>query len=77
MTTIREFSNQIEASLVQSFLKDHDIDSILADENAHAWIGAQSLVPIRLQVPAEQAEQAIVLLAQFDDAPLPESEEII
>jgi hypothetical protein len=58
MITIREFPNQIEASLVQSFLKDNEIDSILADENARAWVGAQNLVPIRLQVPEEQAEQA-------------------
>ena len=69
MITIREFTNQIEAGLVQSFLKDNEIDSILADENARAWVGAQNLVPIRLQVPDEQAEQATELLAQYDNAP--------
>jgi len=69
MVTIQKFSNQIEAGLVQSFLSDNEIDSILADENARAWVGAPNLVPIRLQVPEEQAEQAKVLLAQFDDAP--------
>lgn len=70
MVTIREFANQIEAGLVQSFLSDNEIDSILADENAHAWIGAPNLVWIRLQVPEEQAEQAKALLAQFDNAPV-------
>lgn len=69
MVTIREFANQIEAGLIQSFLSDNEIDSILADENARAWVGAPNLVPIRLQVPEEQAEQAIALLAQFDAAP--------
>ena len=76
MVTIREFSNQIEAGLIQSFLGDNEIDSLLADENARAWVGAPNLVPIRLQVPEEQAEQAKALLAQFDDAPtVPEIEQ--
>jgi hypothetical protein len=69
MITIREFTNQIEAALIQSFLKDNEIDSILADENARAWVGATNLVPIRLQVPEEQVEQANALLTQFDNAP--------
>jgi hypothetical protein len=70
MVTIREFANQIEAGLVQSFLSDNEIDSILANENARAWVGAPNLVPIRLQVPEEQVEQAKALLAQFDNAPV-------
>jgi hypothetical protein len=70
MKTIREFSNQIEAGLVQSFLSDNEIDSILADENARAWVGAPNLVPIRLQVSEAQAAHARALLAQFDKAPV-------
>jgi len=69
MITIREFTNQIEAALIQSLLKDNEIDSILADENARAWVGAPNLVPIRLQVPEEQVEQAKALLTDFDNAP--------
>jgi hypothetical protein len=69
MTTIREFTNQIEAALIQTLLKDNQIDSILADENARAWVGAQNLVPIRLQVPENQVEQAKALLTEFDNAP--------
>jgi len=70
MKTVSEFSNQIEAGLVQSFLSDNEIDSVLANENARAWVGAPNLVPIRLQVPEAQAAQAKALLAQFDNAPL-------
>lgn len=69
MITIREFTNQIEAALIQSLLKDNEIDSILADENARAWVGAPNLVPIRLQVPEEQVEQAKALLIEIDNAP--------
>ena len=69
MITIREFTNQIEAALIQSLLKDNEIDSILADENARAWVGAPNLVPIRLQVPEEQVEQAKALLTEIDNAP--------
>ena len=68
MITIREFGNQIEAGLVQSFLSNNEIDSILADENARAWVGAPNLVPIRLQVPEEQAMQAKALLDKYDNA---------
>ncbi len=68
MVTIREFASQVEAALVQTFLSDNEIDSVLADENARAWIGASNLVPIRLQVPDQQAELAKALLAQFDGA---------
>ena len=75
MITIREFSNQIEAALAQTFLGANGIDSVLADENARAWVQAASLVPIRLQVPDEQAETAVALLAQFDQAP-PETDEL-
>jgi len=69
MITIREFTNQIEAALIQSLLKDNEIDSILADENARAWVRAPNLVPIRLQVPEEQVEQAKALLTEIDNAP--------
>lgn len=69
MVTIREFPNQIGAALAQSFLSANGIDAFLADENARAWVAAAALVPIRLQVPEEQAETARELLAQIDGAP--------
>lgn len=69
MITIREFTDQAQAGLIQSFLTDNEIDSILADENANSWSGARMLVPIRLQVPEEQAVKAKDLLEQFDAAP--------
>jgi hypothetical protein len=68
MITIREFTDQAQAGLIQSFLSDNEIDSTLTDENANTWIGARLLVPIRLQVPEEQAEKAKDLLEQFDNA---------
>ena len=68
MITIREFTDQAQAGLIQSYLSDNEIHSILADENANTWIGARLLVPIRLQVPEEQAEKAKDLLEQFDNA---------
>ena len=69
MITIREFTDQVEASMIRSFLSDNEIDSILANEYANSWSGAKMLVPIRLQVPEEQAEKAKCLLQQFDNAP--------
>lgn len=69
MTTIRGLINAVEAGLLVSFLKDNQIEAILADENASAWVGARLLVPIRLQVADDQAEQALALLEEFDAAP--------
>lgn len=69
MITIRELNNTVEAGLLVSFLNDNDIEAVLTDENASAWVAARLLVPIRLQVPEEQAEQALALLKEFEDAP--------
>jgi len=69
MTTIREFTDPVLAGIVLSFLQDNEIEATLADENAAAWARARLLVPIRLQVPDSQAQQALELLRTFDDAP--------
>ena len=69
MTTIRELLDPVHAGLIVSFLKDNHIDAVLADENSSAWIEARLLIPIRLQVPADQVDQANALLKEFDEAP--------
>jgi hypothetical protein len=75
MITVKEFTNHIEAAMLQSFLKDNDIDSVLADEHSSAWGRAPMLIPIRLQVPEDQAETAISLIRKFEEAPaLPEAD---
>ena len=77
MITIREFTDQVQAGMIQSYLSDNEIDSMLADENANSWMGARMLAPIRLQVPDEQAEKAKDLLEKFDNAPaIPDSDTV-
>lgn len=74
MTTVRELIDPVQAGLLQAFLEDHEIEAILSDEGASAWTGARLLVPVRLQVPDDQAEQASALLKEFDAEPIvPES----
>lgn len=68
MTTIREYTDSVHAALVLSFLKDNEIDAVLADENSSLWIEARFLVPIRLLVADDQVEQANQLLNDFDQA---------
>lgn len=75
MTTIREFVEQVQASVVVSFLEDNGIKTTLVDENAAAWSGLHITIPIRLQVEDEQAEEAMALLEQFDTVPLPGGDE--
>jgi hypothetical protein len=62
MQTIRTFTNQAEAALLSSFLKSHGFDAVLLDESSFQWNFAGLAIPIRLQVPEEQAESAIRLL---------------
>ncbi|CAN5698923.1 hypothetical protein BH09VER1_BH09VER1_04960 [soil metagenome] len=69
MTTVREFTEQVTASVVASFLEDNGIKVSLTDENAAAWSGLHNAIPIRLQVEDDQAEEANTLLEQFDAAP--------
>jgi hypothetical protein len=69
VTTIREYTDAVQAGLARSFLEDNQIEAVLADENTSAWIGARLLIPIRLQVPEDRAEEALRLL----DAPAGES----
>ncbi len=74
MITIREFVEQVRASVVVSFLEDNGIKTTLVDENAAAWSGLHITIPIRLQVEDDQAEEAMALLEQFDAVPLPGGE---
>jgi hypothetical protein len=68
MTTIKEFTNQAEAALLQSFLRNGEIDAVLVDEHAAAWCRAPLLVPIRVQVPDEQVDDALSLLQSLEDS---------
>jgi hypothetical protein len=70
MITIREFTDQVQAGMIQSFLSDNEIHSILADENANSWSGVKMLIPIRLQVPDKQVQRAKELLKRYDNAPV-------
>ena len=62
MTTIRSFTNQAEASLCASFLQANEFDAMLLDEGAFQGGYGGMAIPIRLQVPREQAAGALALL---------------
>lgn len=62
MTTIRSFTNQAEASLCLSFLQAHGIDAVLLDEQSFCWNVPSMAIPVRLQIPEEQASEALSLL---------------
>lgn len=68
MITIRTFADPARAAVVVSFLKDNEIDAVLLDENSHVFNYAGFSIPIRLQVPDQQAEQASSLLTSFEAA---------
>jgi hypothetical protein len=63
MITIRTFDNQAEAAFCVSLLQARGFDPVLLDEASHAWNSSGAAVPIRLQVPEEQASDAAAYLA--------------
>lgn len=68
MKVIREFTDPIHAGLVQSVLRSNEIEAVLFDEGASAWTSVRLMVPIRLAVPEEQADEARKVLRAFEDA---------
>lgn len=75
--TIRIFMSPLEAAVAQSFLEGNEIEVFLADENANRIYGAYSVLigGIRLQVPEEDAELALALLADTRLVPRSTEEE--
>jgi hypothetical protein len=68
MTTIRSFTNQAEAALCASFLQANGFDAVLLDEGAfHSTYGGGTAIPIRLQLPDEEAVDALNLLKSLRD----------
>jgi hypothetical protein len=68
MTTIRTFTNQIDAAFDVSLLRANGFDAVLLDEGSFQWNYAGIAIPIRLQVPEEQAQRAIQSLEDFHSA---------
>jgi hypothetical protein len=61
--TIQTFSNQIEAEIAAGLLNDHGIDTNIQADNIGGIQPALSLTAgVKLQVPADQAEDALKVL---------------
>lgn len=63
MRTIRTYTNQAEAAFFLSLLQSRGFDAVLLDEASFALNYAWGTVSIRLQVPDEQAAEAVASLA--------------
>jgi len=66
MITLRSFPDSLSAGIAQGVLRDHGIPCHLADEISSACADARLTVPVRLQVPADRAEEAVQLLDSID-----------
>ncbi|MEI7865800.1 MAG: DUF2007 domain-containing protein [Chthoniobacterales bacterium] len=67
MKTLREFTDSIRTGIVQSFLRDNEVDAVLLDEASSAWTAGRLLVLVRLAVPSDQEDAAQDLLKQFEE----------
>ena len=66
MTTIATFTDAIRADFAAPYLQSRDVAAVLADRDTASYIGASNLVPIRLQVPDNEAEEAMTILKDLD-----------
>jgi hypothetical protein len=84
MTTVQNYFNIAEGQFAQSLLEASGIDAILLDESS-AWIVGMTFASggLRLQVPEEDEERAMQILARhtpeadasvLDPEPEPETE---
>jgi hypothetical protein len=67
VSTLREFTDPIRAGILQSFLRDNEVDAVLLDEASSTWTPGRLLVPVRLAVPSDQEDAAQNLLKQFEE----------
>ena len=67
MRTIRVYSNHLAASFAVSLLQTEGFDAVLLDEGSFL----NGYGPMRLQVPAEQAAEAVDFLHAFHAAKPP------
>lgn len=57
-----------EASVMRSYLEHHDVDVLVSGENSHSVLGmVGGFVELRIMVPAQQAEFAKELLADYEN----------
>jgi hypothetical protein len=68
MLTIRSYTNQAEASFFGSLLQANGFDAVLLDEESFQGYGGPA-IPIRLQVPEEQAAEALAFINTARDEP--------
>lgn len=68
MKTINHYTNQGEASFAASLLQSEGFDAVLLDEGSFQFAYAGAAIPIRLQVPEEQAAEAVNFLNAFHAA---------
>lgn len=71
MITIRTFHNSIDAGLAKSLLESRGIEVYLHGENVFA-VEPILAFGLRLQVPEAQEQEALRILAEADDSPLPD-----
>jgi hypothetical protein len=65
MQTINSYTNQGEASFAVSLLQSEGFEAVLLDEGSFQFNYAGAAIPIRLQVPEEQATEAVEFLRAF------------
>ncbi len=65
LITVETFANYIEANIVANYLREHDIDCFLADENSVMAVIAPIIVEARLMVLEKDLNRAKILLADY------------
>lgn len=77
--TLKTFDLAIEAHLLKSKLESEGINCYIFDEHINNILPLHSLATsgIKLQVPIEEYEKALVLLEEIEDLPLIHNNEVL
>ncbi len=73
MQTVATYRESSEAAVAISFLRSHDIPAMVLDEHFGSMYPRAEFCPLRLQVPDQDVERALALLANPDAAPGPDT----
>lgn len=63
MIEVARFTTRVEADLARLLLDSHDIVAIILDSEMSNFFGG-AVIPVRLMVDDDDAEQAVAILAE-------------
>jgi hypothetical protein len=69
LVELARYNTRVEADVARMTLESHEIDAVLFDAEMHSYLGVAFLMPVRLMVLADDANDAARILTEGDLLP--------